>query len=102
MNIKELQKDIYNIMKKYASDNEFTLDTNFSTRKLTEELGEFMQESLILEKKSRKEKYIDGEISKNAVARELSDIIGIALLNAELYNIDIEKAFEDKWMKYKK
>ena len=69
--------------------------------KLYEEVGELAQAVLIHKKKSRPEKFVSEEISKNELANELADIMGLLIVNAHLLGIDLEEAIERKWIKRK-
>lgn len=99
--IKNLSQDVMNIMKSYTEQDNISLNTDFAIKKLVEEVGEFVQESMIYDRQSRKEKFISREFHKKRLSHELADVVCIALLNAELYDIDIEQAIQEKWMKYK-
>lgn len=66
--------------------------------KLIEEVGEFYQAVLIHRRKCRPEKFVAKEISKNEVAKELADVVGMAMINAQLMGIDLEKAIDKKWI----
>ncbi|MCA9352290.1 pyrophosphatase [Patescibacteria group bacterium] len=102
MDLKKLQSDVFEVMKGYASDSEYLLDTDFAMKKLAEEFGEFNQAVLIHEKKCRKVKWVSEETSKKNLAGELADLLGILLLTAELFGIDMEKEMLDKWYSYLK
>lgn len=70
----------------------------FVTMKLYEEVGEFAQAYLIHKKKSRPEKFVDERVSKDMVAKELADVIGMAVFVADVLDIDVEKALQKKWI----
>ncbi len=75
------------------------IDKEFALLKLVEEVGEYMQAVLIHERKCRPEKFLDPEASKDEVAKELADVVGMAIVNAKLQGIDLEAALGKKWMK---
>lgn len=83
----------------YGEKYNVTIDKDFSFLKLIEEVGEFSQARLIYERKSRPEKFLDDEIAKEEVAKELADVVGMAFVNAHVMGIDIEKALRIKWIK---
>ena len=56
---------------------------------------------MIHKKKSRPEKFVSEEISKNELANELADILGMLIVNAHLLGIDLEEAIERKWIRRK-
>lgn len=75
------------------------IDKEFALLKLVEEVGEYMQAVLIHERKCRPEKFLDPEASKDEVAKELADVVGMAIVNARLQGIDLEAALQKKWIK---
>lgn len=102
MDIQKLQKEIVQIMHIYAEKHEVEMDTDFGVKKLAEEFGEYVQATLIHQKKCKKEKRLSEAESKKLIAHELADIIGLALFNAHLFNIDVQQAMEEKWLQYNK
>ncbi|MBT6757634.1 MAG: pyrophosphatase [Candidatus Jacksonbacteria bacterium] len=75
------------------------MDEDFALLKLGEEFGEFMQAVLILRKQCREEKYVSDEEARAEVAKELADIVGMAIVAADRLGVDIEEALTEKWMK---
>lgn len=75
------------------------IDKEFALLKIVEEVGEFMQAVLIHERKCRPEKFLDAAASKDEVAKELADVVGMAIVNAKLQGIDLEAALKKKWIK---
>jgi NTP pyrophosphatase (non-canonical NTP hydrolase) len=75
------------------------IDKEFALLKLVEEVGEYMQAVLIHERKCRPEKFLEPEKSKDEVAKELADVVGMAIVNAKLQGIDLEAALQKKWIK---
>ena len=53
---------------------------------------------MIHKKKSRPEKFVDERVSKDMVAKELADVIGMAVFVADVLDIDVEKALQKKWI----
>lgn len=76
-----------------------TIDGDFAFSKLIEEVGEFAQAKLIFERKSRPEKFLDDNVAKDELAKELADVIWMAFVNAHVLWIDIEQALKVKWIK---
>ena len=74
------------------------IDQEFALMKLVKEVGEFTQAVLVHRKKSKPEKYKSETESKKMLADELADIIGLAIINADLFGIDLEKAIKEKWL----
>lgn len=100
MEFKELQEKVIKVEKKYCKLNNIEIDQEFALNKLYEEVGEFAQAWLIHRKKCRPVKIVSDQKSKDMLAEEIADIIGIAIVNAYLLDINLDKAMEDKWFKY--
>ena len=98
MEFKQLQEKIVQNALRYGKEFGVDIDKEFATLKLVEEVGEFAQALLIHEKKSRPEKFLEEEKSKEELAKELADVVGMAIVNAHLLGIDIESALEKKWI----
>ena len=79
-----------------------TIDEDFSLLKLYEEVGEFTQAVLIHRKKCRPEKYVSEEDSKQELAKELADVMGMVMVNAHLLGIDLMDAIDKKWINKEK
>ncbi len=101
MDFKELQSKVVQNAMDYGKKYNVKIDEEFALLKLYEEVGELAQAVLIHKKKSRPEKFVSEEISKNELANELADILGMLIVNAHLLGIDLEKAIERKWIKRK-
>lgn len=83
---------------RYGKKHNIRIDENFALLKLYEEVGELAQAVLIHRKQSRPEKHVSPEISKKELAKELADIVGMAIVNAHLLGIDLEEAIDKKWI----
>jgi len=97
MEFKKLQDKIVQNAMNYGKKYNVQIDENFALLKLYEEVGELAQAVLIHRKKSRPEKHVSEEVSKK-IAKELADIIGLAIVNAYLLGIDLEEAIDKKWI----
>jgi len=82
----------------YGEKFNVKIDKEFAMLKLQEEVGELAQAVLIHEKKSRPEKFLSEIESKNALAEELADVVGMAMVVAHTYGIDLEDAIVNKWV----
>ena len=98
MDFKKLQDKVVENAINYGKRYNIEIDENFALLKLYEEVGEFAQAVLIHQKKSRPEKHVSKEVSKEELAKELADVVGMAIVNAHLLGIDLEKAIEKKWI----
>ncbi len=102
MNFKELQGKVVGNARDYGRKFGIPIDEDFALLKLYEEVGEFAQAILIHRRKSRPEKHVDEQTSKNALAMELADIVGMVMVNADILGIDLEEAITRKWITRKK
>ena len=102
MDFKELQKRVIENAINYGQKYNVQIDEDFALLKLYEEVGELAQAVLIHRKKSRPEKHVSEEISKKEVAKELADVVGMAIVNAYLLGIDLEEAIYKKWINKEK
>lgn len=101
MTFKDLQKGVIQNSMIYGKKFNVKIDEDFALIKLYEEVGEFAQAVLIHRKKSRPEKHVAEKISKKELAKELADIVGMAIVNAHLLEIDLEEAIDKKWISKK-
>ncbi len=102
MEFKELENKVMQNAVKYGERNKIKIDQDFALLKLSEEVGEFAQAVLIHQKKCRPEKYLTVQESKKEVAKELADVMGIVMVNAQLLDIDLEEAINIKWINKEK
>jgi len=102
MDFKELQKGVVENAFNYGKKYNVKIDEDFALLKLYEEVGELAQAILIHRKKSRPEKYVSEEISRNELAKELADVVGMAIVNAHLLGINLEEAIDKKWINKEK
>jgi NTP pyrophosphatase (non-canonical NTP hydrolase) len=98
MDFKQLQNKIVENALNYGKKYNIKIDEEFALLKLYEEVGELAQAVLIHKKKSRPEKHVAEHISKNELAKELADVVGMAIVNAHLLGIDLEDALDKKWI----
>jgi len=102
MTLKVLQKKLVKNFFDYSQRHNIKVDQDLVTIKLFEEVGEFAQALLIHQKRCRESKYTTSKISQQELGKELADVIGLALVNAHILGIDIEKAIDEKWIHKKK
>lgn len=99
MDFKELQEKVVANAINYWKKYNVVIDQDFSLLKLYEELWEYSQAVLIHRKKSRPEKFLPENESKEEVAKELADVVWMAIVNAHVFWIDLEEALSKKWIK---
>jgi len=98
MDFREIEERVIQNALNYGKNYNVDIDGDFALLKLYEEVGELAQAALIHRKKSRPEKFLPEEVSKKAVAKELADVVGMAMVNAHLLDIDLESAIKEKWI----
>ncbi|MCW1949574.1 MAG: phosphoribosyl-ATP pyrophosphohydrolase [Candidatus Shapirobacteria bacterium] len=98
MNFKLLTQKLAKGAFDYGKRHNIEFTPEFAAIKLNEEVGEFNQALLIHQRQCRESKYIDSKISRKKLGYELADIIGMAIANAKIHGIDIEKAIDEKWI----
>ena len=99
MKISDLIEDLEAIAEKYSNDYDINMTSDWFIMKMTEELGELTQSYLKCMGQARRGA-ADMERLRENLEDELADLIGMALLFGNDRGIDIEKAFERKWLKY--
>ena len=98
MTFDEIRTGILEVAKIYGERFNVDIDQDFAILKLYEEVGEYAQAVLIHRKKSKPEKHTTENETQKRLGEELADIIGMAIVNADLFGIDIQKAIEEKWL----
>ena len=96
MDFKELQEKVFQNALHYGERNKVVIDQDFALLKLYEEVGEYTQAVLIHRRKCRPEKYLSEEESKKELEKELTDVLGMVITNARLFDIDLEEALKNK------
>ena len=99
MTFEEMQSGILKVAETYSERFNVKIDHDFAVLKLFEEVGEYAQAVIVHKKKSKPKKYVSEEEVKKNLGEELADIIGMAIINADLFDIDIQKAINEKWLK---
>lgn len=98
MDFQELQTRIVRVAKDYEERYGVVIDVDFAALKLAEEVGEFTQALLIAQGRCRPDKRRPEEAARQAVAHELADIVGMAIINAHRLGVDLEEAIRQKWL----
>ncbi len=98
MDFQELQARVLKHAQAYSAKYGVVIDEDFALLKLCEEVGELAQAVLIARGRARPEKQKPADEAKADVAYELADIVGMAIVAADLLGIDLEKAMAMKWL----
>ena len=98
MEFKDIERKVVENAISYGREYNIEIDEDFALIKLYEEIGELSQAILIHRKKSRPEKHLQEDVSKKEIAKELADVVGMAMVNAHLLGINLEDAISKKWI----
>ena len=93
-----MQDQIAKIFLSNLERDKIEVSDDYLMLKINEELGEFMQSYIVHKKKCRPAKYLSLEESKREMAKELSDVIGLAFVISHVFKIDVEEALIKKWI----
>ena len=96
MNLSYLIHEIAKNADWYAEKFNVKVDKEFAALNLVKEIGQFAEARLIEQGISTKK--LGHEEAKDRMTQELVDIIALAIINANLYGIDLEKALTEKWI----
>jgi NTP pyrophosphatase (non-canonical NTP hydrolase) len=98
MELKQLQEQATKVFLANLERDKIEVSDEYLIMKMSEELGEFIQSFIIHKKKCRPEKYLSADESKKEMAKELSDVIGLAFVISTYLKIDVEEALIKKWI----
>ncbi len=96
----KISEEVEYISRIYTERFSITRNKDWYILKLQEEVGELTKAYLSLQKQSRIKDKSTLELRKD-LADEIADVFSQTLLIARYHNIDIEKAVQNKWLKYK-
>ncbi|NTU73732.1 pyrophosphatase [Candidatus Roizmanbacteria bacterium] len=99
MTIQELAEQIEKVSQKYVSVYHIERNKDWYILKLQEELGELIQAYLMFEGQGRSKGKTKSEM-KDDLDKEVADVFCHLLLLAKNYNVNLEKAIQDKWLKW--
>ena len=99
MEFKTLEKAVAENAAQYGKKYGVKIDKNFAVLKFFEEAGEMAQAFLIHDRKSRPEKFLTRFKSKQKLAEEMADVLGMLMLCANLLGVELEQALKKKWLK---
>lgn len=101
MDIKALTDSIEQISSTYASKYGIERSSDWFILRLQEELGELIQGHLMASGQARKKGLSDQELLSN-FQNEVADVFCHVLLLAKHFDIDLEKAINEKWLVWNK
>ena len=101
MKFKSLIDDIVTSTINESESHQVSIDREFGALTLNQKVGKFFQAVLVHDRKCRPEKFVAAEEARRKIAESLADVVGMAAVNAHLYDVDIEQAIKKKWLKDK-
>lgn len=101
MDIHALSDDVEEVSKIYSKKFDIERDSDWFVFKLQEEIGELTQAYLMLRGRARMKGKNMEEIRADFEG-EIADVLAHTLLIAKHFDVDIDKVFEEKWIKWKK
>jgi NTP pyrophosphatase (non-canonical NTP hydrolase) len=101
MELKDLMKKVEAVSLKYSEQYKIKRSNSWFILKLQEEMGELTQSYLMMTGRGRKKDKTKKEI-RSEFEKELADVLCHVLLLANSNTVDLEKAVNDKWLKWYK
>jgi len=101
MDLRKLSKEIETVSKNYSTKFGIKRNSQWYVLKLQEEMGELIQSYLMMTGKGRGKGKNAKEIREN-FNHEVADVFSHTLLLARFFKINLEKAIEEKWLKWNK
>ncbi len=97
MDIHLLSEKLEKVIQGYGKKFEIKTDPDWYLMKIQEEAGELTSSYLRMTGRARKKEMTEAEIRKN-FEDEITDVLAMVLLLARTQNVDLDKAFENKWL----
>ena len=98
MEFSELTKAIVKNGEQYEEHFDVTIDMDFAAYSLIKEIGQFADSILVNKGKIREDRRVDYCEAREKLTQELVDIVALAIINADVYGIDLEKGLREKWV----
>jgi len=99
MNLDRLTERIKQVSDLYAADFEIERDDDWYVFKLQEELGELTQKYLMMTGRARTKGLSKADIASQ-FRDEVADTFSLIVLLARHFDIDLDDAVKDKWLKH--
>ena len=80
----------------YERKHDVDIDLHFAAYSLMKEMGQFADAMLVRQGKIRAERRVDDASAKDHLTQQLVDIVCLALINADVHDIDLETAITHK------
>ncbi len=98
MEFSKLTEAIVENGKQYEKHFDVKIDMNFATYNLIKEIGQFADSVLVNSGNTQPHKRVDDAAAKDRITQELVDIVALAIINADVYGVDLEKGIREKWV----
>ena len=99
MGLRERSEDLSRVSDMYAERFGIRRDDDWFLLKIQEELGELTSAYLKLTQRAKVGDQSRAALETN-LKEEIADVIATTLLFAKQRGIDVERALEDKWLRY--
>jgi NTP pyrophosphatase (non-canonical NTP hydrolase) len=99
--INSLTDKLEKVSRIYTKEFAIKRDDDWFILKLQEELGELIQSYLMMTGQARKKGLNDKQI-RHIFEGEVADVLSHVLILARHFGVDMNKAVEDKWLKWDK
>lgn len=99
MQISEVAEILEPISRRYAEHNSIDRSSEWFMLKLQEEIGELTQAFIDLHGMGR-DRGTTEEERQQALETEFADVLGQLMLFAKHHGIDVDRAMEQKWLKW--
>ena len=96
MTVQDLIREINKNADWYAKKFNVKVDKEFAALNLVKEIGQFAEARLIEQGIATRK--LNDVAAKDRMTQELVDIIALAIINADLYDIDLERSIREKWI----
>lgn len=101
MDIQDLIQKVEAVSQTYSKQYKIKRNPSWFLLKLQEEMGELTQSYLMMTGRARSKDKSKREI-RNEFEKEIADVFCHVLLLANSNTVDIEKAVDEKWLKWNK
>ena len=98
MEMHELSKAIIENAHWYEEKHNVDIDMHFAAYSLIKEIGQFADSILVSQGRAKASRLTTQADAKDRLSQELVDIIALAIINADLYDIDIESEIHKRWV----
>ena len=98
MDLRKLAREIVKNAQWYEQKHGVEVDEHFAAYNLIKEIGQFADSILLSQGKVKQSRRLEPGEVKDRLSQELVDIIALALINADLYDIDIDAEIKSRWI----